>query len=515
MGRAGLPACTNGQVIPFRFLSSANTRRAILAARWSFDSKICRAVSTHLVRAADEHNQRNTELKIETQRNDDCTLTLTVEVEDERVQPALRAAARDISKRYPFPGFRPGKAPYETVLRQVGEGALYEAALEKLGQKVYEEALDQEKIEAFAPGSLDDVQLKPMVLKFTVPLKPEVELGDYRAVRVEYTPPVVSEEELSDTLERLRERQAVLEPVERPAALQDVVVLDVKGYLREGENPSDFLLADKDVALLLDEKADWPMVGFAPRVAGMKAGDEKKFDLSFPEDYANESLRGQAAHFEVACKEVKSRSLPEWSDELAKEIGAYESLDDLRAKVRAELAAQSEQASGRDYTREVVDRLVAQSSVTYPPVLLEQELDDMLEDLDRRLREQRLTLEDYLKIEKKTREELREENKPRAEDRLKRALVLSKIVELEGLKVNDADIDDRITALSAPFGEHAERLRQTFSSAAARRMLGSELLTNKALERVTALAKGESVPPPAAIAPAENIEAAPAETAAS
>lgn len=152
-------------------------------------------------------------MKIETQRNDDCTLALTVEVEDERVQPALRAAARDISKRYPIPGFRPGKAPYETVLRQVGEGALYEAALEKLGQKVYEEALDQEKIEAFAPGSLEDVQLKPMVLKFAVPLKPEVNLGDYRALRAEYTPPTVSDEALNEALEQLRERQAVLEPV--------------------------------------------------------------------------------------------------------------------------------------------------------------------------------------------------------------------------------------------------------------------------------------------------------------
>ncbi len=456
-------------------------------------------------------------MKIETQRNDDCTLALTVEVEDERVQPALRAAARDISKRYPIPGFRPGKAPYETVLRQVGEGALYEAALEKLGQKVYEEALDQEKIEAIAPGSLEDVQLKPMVLKFAVPLKPEVNLGDYRALRVEYTPPTVSDEALNEALEQLRERQAVLEPAERPAALQDVTTLDVNGYLNEGQNPSDFLLADKDVALLLDEKADWPMVGFAPQIVGMKAGEEKKFDLAFPDDYANESLRGQAAHFEVTCKEVKSRSLPGWSDDLAKEIGDYETLDDLRTKVRAELVEQAEHNSGRDYTREVVDKLVEEATVKYPPVLLEHELDDMLEDLDRRLREQRLTLDDYLKIEKKTKEALREEYKPQAENRLKRALVLSTVVELEGLEVSPADIENQIAALSAPFGEHADKLRQTFASDAGRRMVASDLLTNKALARLTALAKGEIVPPPVVEAPAleEKSETAPAEAAAS
>ena len=456
-------------------------------------------------------------MKIETQRNDDCTLALTVEVEDERVQPALRAAARHISKRYPIPGFRPGKAPYETVLRQVGEGALYEAALEKLGQKVYEEALGQEKVEAIAPGSLDDVQLKPMVLKFSVPLKPEVNLGDYRALRVEYTPPAASDEALNDALEQLRERQAVLEPVERPAALQDVATLDVNGYLNEGQNPSDFLLADKDVALLLDEKADWPMVGFAPQIVGLKAGDQKKFDLTFPDDYANESLRGQAAHFELTCKEVKSRSLPEWSDDLAKEIGDYETLEGLRAKVRAELVERAERNSGRDYTREVTDKLVEQATVKYPPVLLERELDDMLEDLDRRLREQRLTLDDYLKIEKKTKEELREEYKPQAESRLKRALVLSTVVELEGLEISHEDIENQITTLSAPFGEHADKLRKTFASDAGRRMLASDLLTHKALARLTALAKGEIVPPPVVEAPAleEKSETAPAEAAAS
>ena len=325
-------------------------------------------------------------MKIETERHADCTLTLTVEVEDERIQPALRASARKLSKRYPMPGFRPGKAPYEVVLRQVGEGALYEAALETLGQKVYEEALDQEKIEAFAPGSLDDVQLKPMVLKFTIPLKPEAELGDYRGLRVDYTPPGVSDEALTEALEHLREHQAILEPVDRPAALEDVAVLDVNGFLNTGENPSDFLLADKDVALMLDEKADWPAPGFAPQIIGMKAGDQKKFDLTFPDDYANESLRGQLAHFEVSCKEMKSRTLPEWSDDLAKEIGAYESLDDLRAKVRAELVGQAERETGRDYHQQVVDQLVEQATVKYPPLLLESELDDMLEGLDRRLR---------------------------------------------------------------------------------------------------------------------------------
>ena len=403
-------------------------------------------------------------LKIDTQPQDNCTLALTVEVDDDRVQPALKAAARRLAKQLRFPGFRPGKAPYETVLRQVGEGALYNEALESLGQEVYQEALEQAKIEAFAPAELEHVDLKPMVLKFVVPLRPEVELGDYRGtLRVDYTAPDVTDEAVQESLEHLREHQSELTPVERPAQLGDVVTLDAKGYLNDGENPSDFLLADKDVALLLDEAADWPMPGFAPEVVGLSAGEEKKFDLTFPEAYPNESLKGQVAHFEVTVKEVKQRALPEWSDELAKSFGDYESLDDL----------------------------------------------------DRRLHEQRLTLEDYLKIQGKSKEEFREEVRPQAEKRLKRTLVLGKVVDLEGLTVEGDEIEQAIDRLSTPWGEQAGEMRKVLSNDRARRMVSLDVLSEKAVARLVAIAKGEEVPPlpekPAAGAEAETAAPADAE----
>lgn len=452
-------------------------------------------------------------MKIATQRQDDCTLTLTVEVEDARVQPALRAAARQLAKQYPIPGFRPGKAPYETIVRQFGEGAVYESALEDLGQRVYKEVLEQEHIDAYGPGALQDVQLKPLVLTFSVPLRPEVDLGDYRALRVPYTPPAVGDEAVAEAMEHLREHHAILEPVERAAALGDVVVLDAKGYLHQGENPSDFLLADQDVALLLDEKTDWPMPGFAPHILGLQAGDEKKFDLTFPEDFANASLRGQVAHFEVVVKEVKSRTLPEWSDELAKDIGDYENLEALRARVRENLAREAEREVEDEYHRHVMDQLVEQASVKYPPALLDSEVDELLDDLDHRLREQRLTLDDYLKIEGKTKDDLREEYRPQAERRLKRALVLGKVVDLEQLEVGDEEVEGQITRLSAPWGERSGQIRRLFTSERARETLISDMLTDKALKRLAAIARGEDVPPPAQAETASSAVEADTETA--
>lgn len=452
-------------------------------------------------------------MKIETQRQEDCTLNLTVEVEEERVRPALQAAARRLAKKYPIPGFRPGKAPYETILRHFGEGALYEAALEDLGQKVYEEVLEQEKIEPYAPGQLADMQLKPLVLKFNIPLKPEVELGDYRALRVPYMPPGVSDEALTEALENLRQRQAIIEPVDRPAALGDVVILDVNAFINEGENPSDFLLADKDVGALLEEDAEWPVRGFATQVVGIRSGETRKFDQPFPEDYPNSSLQGQLGHFEVTCKEVKSRTLPEWSDDLAKEMGEYESLEDLRTKVRDELQARAEEDTRDGYEQQVVAQLVEQATVNYPPVILERELDGMLEDFDARLRQRRLTLDDYLKIEGKTKEQWREENRPRAQERLKRALVLGKVVELEKLTVSDQDVEDEITHLSAPWGgERSAEMRRLLSTDQARGSLALDVLTDKALARIAAIARGEDIPLPIEEATPEETQSAETES---
>lgn len=456
-------------------------------------------------------------MKIETQRNEDCTATLTVEVDPERVQAALRTAAKKVARQYTFPGFRPGKAPYETVLRHVGEKALMEVALEDLGQKVYEEALDQEKLEVSAPGSLNDAKFDPLVLKFTVPLKPEVDLGDYRARRLPFTPAVVDEAAVQKALEDLRERQAVTEPVERPAAMGDIVTCDVKAFINEGLNPSDYLMTQKDMALPLDEKdPDRELPGLEQQIVGMRAGEEKKFDLTFAEDYANTSLRGQVVHVEAACKEVKHRNLPEWSDELAKAIGEYETVADLQKRVREDLQRQAEMESDRAYADQVVNDLVAQAVVKYPPVLLENQLDDMMEDLDQNLQQrEHMKMEDYLKVSGKTLEELRTESRPRAETLLKRSLVLSRVIEAEALDVGKDEVDGRVSLLEAQFGGNLDKnLQKAINSDRIRTSMALDLLTDKVYSRLVALAKGEDIPLPSAAAPEGQVELAASEPAA-
>ncbi len=456
--------------------------------------------------------RKDTVLKIDVQTQEDWTALLTVEVPDEQVQPALKAAARKISQQTRIPGFRPGKAPYEVVLRMYGKPALYEAAIDDLGNKVYEEALKQANLEAAATAHLEDIKLEPtMTLTFHVPLKPEVTLTDHRAVRVPYSPPNITEDAVNDVLNSLRDRQATTEAVQRPAELGDVATLDVNGFFNEGLNPSDFLMADKDVQFNLDVTADWPMPGFANQLVGLNAGETRKFDMAFPEDYANESLRGQLAHFEVTVKEVKARTLPDLTDEFAQSVGDFNSLDELTSRIRSDLQKQAERTIEQEYLNQAMEQLLAQAELKYPPVLLEQEVTDMVRDLDQRLREQRLTLDDYLKIEGKSEDDLRAEFKPRAEERLKRSLILGKIVDLENLRVTDDELLAEVERMTALMPTQADAVRKYYSkNAEARFSLAMNLLTQKAQQRLIAIAKGEDLPPLAAEASAATPTEAPA-----
>lgn len=473
---------------------------------------------------------------------------MVVEVDNEQVEKAKRAAARRISQKYNIPGFRKGKAPYEIVVRNFGDAAILEEALDDLGQEVYRAALDESQIDPFAPGSLVDMKLDPMMFTYNVSLKPIVELGDYRSIRLGHSEPEVTEEALNNSLEAMRNEQAVLEQVERSAQMGDVITLDVKGTAKpmagetapasseaaeavapesapvestptseasqptstdstalpdhdpdhdHGHDPDhnhehddDFLMDDKDVEVLLDPKTDWPMPGFAEQVVGMSANEERHFELKFTDDYPNETLHGRTAAFDVKCARVQSREAPEWDDELAKSLGDYESLADLRAKVKENLLASARRRQDSEYGQAAVDVMVAAATIKYPPLLLKEEVDGMVEDLDRRLREQRLTLDDYLRIQKVTIEKVRQDLEPAANERLRRALVMNKIVELEGLAVADADINARVELMASLFGEEGHKYRKVLNSENGRRSIRLDLLSERSMQRIAAIAKG-------------------------
>ena len=433
-------------------------------------------------------------MKVTTEPRENRQLALTIEVEPERVEAALAKAAKSIARKANIPGFRKGKAPRHIIEQMFGKDALINEALDELGKKVYVEALEQEKIEPYGPGHLEDIQNDPLVLRMLVPLAPKVELGDYRSLRVPFEAPAANDDEVAHQIEHLRERHAIIEPAPEGTAADwgHVVTLDIDSAV-EGEA----FIQEKSVSVMLAKEhlddAVQVVSGFEKQIVGMKSGDEKSFSLLVPNDDAyDDKFKGKHAEFKVMLNDLKIRTLPDADDALAQTVGDFETIDALRDAIRKDIAGAKRREAEATYVDRAIDKLLETAQVEFPPLLVDGELDAMLERTDKRLRDQGLSLEQYLKTLSKTRDEYRQELSPTAEGRLKRGLLLSRIVDLEQLDVDESEVAAAIETTSAAYGQRADRVRDALSSNASKQSLRLDLLTQKAIDRLTAIAKGEA-----------------------
>jgi trigger factor len=425
---------------------------------------------------------RGKTLKVTSKDLGDRQIELTIEVDDKRVESALRVQAQRIAKQYNIPGFRRGRAPYHIILQRFGREALLQDALDDLGQEIYQEALKSEELEPYTVGSLENIQLDPLVLTMRVPLQPVVDLGDYRELRLE--PPVVSvsEEQIADELEQLRQDNVILEPAdERPAALGDMVILDV-----HAEMDGVSIVNDENHELLLDVGDSGFTSGLVEQIVGLTAGEEKSFVLALPDD------EKQAA-YSVTLHAVKSRILPELDDDLARTVGDFDTLAELRQDIHDKLQQQAQRQADNKYTEEVIEALVAQANVEYPPDLVKDQLDSVLEDMKNRLETQKVSWDDYLKLTSQTEDTFREANRPQAEKSARRGLVMSELARAEGLGLEAGEIDQRIADMAAALGgEQNPQLLQMLSAPENVRSMVNSLLTDKVIQRLLEIARGQA-----------------------
>jgi trigger factor len=426
-------------------------------------------------------------LKITTEDLGDRQVMLTIEVDEERVDRTLRGVARRISRNYNIPGFRRGRAPFHVILRRFGREALLQEALDDLGQEVIQEALEGEGLEPYDAGNLEDVQLDPLTFKLRVPLRPTVDLGDYHELRLE--PPVVSvdEEEIDTELERLRQANAILEPAgDRPAQLGDWVSFDIHADV--DDTP---LVHKEDESIVLDAENTQFGPGFAEQIAGMTVDEKKEFTLTLGDDWG-EDRAGQEAAFSVTLHELRSRMVPELDDDLARTVGDYDTLEELRLSIREQFEETAQSNADQEYSESVLQALIDGATIEYPPDLIENQIDGMADDLEERLESQNIVLDDYWKLTGQTEESFRESLEPQAESIVRRGLVLGEFARQEKLDVEGVEVEQRISLLSASWGERAGEVREMLSEPDSVRSITNSLLTDKAVQHLVAIAKGEA-----------------------
>jgi trigger factor len=437
-------------------------------------------------------------VKVSAERTQDCQAVLEIQVEPEHLEPYLERAYRRLVQRTEVPGFRRGKAPRVMLERYLGRHRLLHEALDILVPEVVRQAMDQEGIEPFDRPTVEVLQEEPPVIKATVPLAPVVELGDYRSLRVPRPQAEVSPEEVDEALEELRRRYALHEPVDRPVQWGDIVRLDVRV-----EANGRTLVDEEDVELRLRQGMTLVLPGLAEGIIGAAKGEEKAFELQVPEDYPRRELAGRTAQVTVRIHEVKEERLPDLDDDFARQVGeGFPDLAALRRRLEEDIRQRKQQELESSYRLQAVDALVqAAERIEYPPVLLEQEMERLLRD---EARAAGRDVDRYLEQLRRTPEEAWQELRPRAEERLRRSLALSKLAELEGIQVSDDEVQAEIDAITVGGGAEAQQLRALLESPAGRDSIRRSLLTRKTLDRLVEIVSGSE--PEAAPAGAQEVE---------
>lgn len=441
-------------------------------------------------------------------------LAVTIEVSKDQVDKELRKAAAKVASQYRIPGFRKGKAPYHIVVQQFGLNNLYSEFIDELGQQLFREAIAQEKIEPYAQSSLEDIQLEPLTYKLIVPLEPEVKLGDYRTLRVEEDPVEVDEAEVERRLANYQDEYAGWREVERPSQFGDLISANVRSVIVEGDEET-VVLDEEDWDITLDEENPMEPAGFDRELLGMRAGEEKHFALGWPAD-SQSIYAGKEAQFYVKVNSVQGYEKPALDDALAQLVGPdYNTLDDLRESIRASLRTDEQTRARNRYLDKVLDALVEISELEYPPAVIEDQIDAMMQDMDQRLRQFGLDgMNALLRQTQQTEDQYREQLRPEATKIALRNLVLSEVIKQEDIQASDEEIEARIKQIvgvdeNGEINESAQELAELLRSSGGRAMIISQVLTEKATAFLQALARGEE--PPASTGGAATKAAASAE----
>ena len=434
-------------------------------------------------------------------------LALTIEVGEERVTNEMKRLARQLARNVRIPGFRPGKAPFQVILKRFGREGVRAQAVEEMLNDVLVEAMEQEELVPYARPTLDDLELEPTVFKVTVPLEPTVTLGDFREERKELDTVEISDEAVDQAIEDFRQGKAVTEEVDRPAAEGDIVTLSGKGTIVpqedeevDEENPdvnANNVLFDSEDGLefVLDDEQTFVGTSFVDEIIGLSVGDEKTFTITYPDDYEVSDFAGRQAQIEIEVLENKSRTVPDLDQELIEDAG-YEDLEEMKAKYRENLENMAEQELKSQTLEEWIDVLHEAAELDYPPAAIEEELDQAVENLKQQVSSYNWDWDDYLSTQETTVADMREQWREDSVRNFERALVLREFIAAERLQVKndelEAKVDEQMEQFADMDDELREAMRNVYLGQDGIQRMANELMIDKAYERIQVILAGDA-----------------------
>lgn len=384
---------------------------------------------------------------------------LTIEVGADRLDKAIESAYQKQKGKISIPGFRKGKVPRQIVEKMYGKEIFYEDAANMLIQEAYAEALDECEEDIVSSPKIDVTQIeagKPFIFTAEVALKPEVKLGKYKGVNVEKADTTVTDEEVAEVIEKERESNARNIAVEDRAVKDgDMTVLDYEGFVDgtafEGGKGENYPLTIGSGAFI---------PGFEEQLVGAEIGKEVEVNVTFPEDYQAEDLRGKAAVFKCTVKEIKEKELPELDDEFASEVSEFETLAEYKEDVKKNLEEKKAKEAKENKEREAVDAVVDLSEMDIPEAMIETQQRQMVDEFAQRITMQGLSMEQYFQFTGTNYQQMIENVKPQAEKRIQSRLVLEAIVAAENIEVSDEEFDQEIETMAEVYQMDASKVKE-------------------------------------------------------
>lgn len=391
-------------------------------------------------------------MNVTTEKIENHKVVLTIEVPAEELDKGIKAACKSLANRVNIPGFRKGKAPRRILEMNIGKEAILDEAFDRVAQKAFDEALKQENLDPVDRPQVDIVTLeegKDVVFKATITPVPEVTLGEYKGLKVAKDAVEVKDEQVEEQVKNILNHHAKMVDAEEGATVanDDFITLDFKGEV-------------DGVAFAGGEGKDYPLqIGshsfidtFEDQLVGLKVGEEKDVNVTFPEEYHAKDLAGKAAVFHCKINSIKHKEMPELTDEFVKASTSYESIEDMKTKLRENIEKNAQREADTKRRNEILKQATDNITVDIPEVMVENRVSNMIQELSVNLENQGMNLDAYLKYANMDMAKLREQYKESAAIAVKTDLMLDAVAKAEDIKVENADINAEIALLAATYG---------------------------------------------------------------
>lgn len=421
-------------------------------------------------------------MSVQVEKLEKSMAKLTISVEAAKFDAAVDSAYQKNKGKIALPGFRKGKAPRAMIEKMYGTGVFYEDAANELIPEAYETAAKESELEIVAQPEIEVTQMEKgtdFIFTATVAIKPEVTLGDYKGIEVEKKEAEVSEEEITAEIDKAREANSRLITIEDRATEDgDTVIIDFDGYVDGKQFEGGYA---EDYTLVLGSHSF--IDNFEDQLVGKNLGEDVEVNVTFPEEYHVDELKGKPALFKVKIKEIQKKELPELDDDFAQDVSDFDTLDEYKADVEKKILENKENQIKREQEDQIIEKIIENAQMEIPQQMITAQTRQMTQEFAQRLQSQGLSLEQYMQFTGLTPQKMMEDLEPQALKRIQSRLVLEAVVVAENIEASDEEIDKELENMASMYQMEIDKLKELIGDDE-KKQIGMDLAVQKAVEFV-------------------------------